>query len=184
MSDNELKQWQAGFRGVTQVPEALRANLDRQARRRWLLGVILFAVVVLESSVGIAVLATDSSPHARAMALFLISASVVLSVLFLRLQRRIGETVAFTPDELLALFDRRLLAVQWIARRAPWIASLVAVGVSLLIVTADAPTEVKIPGVAICAIQLVVAWLLPRLLGPRLARQATLIEQWRRDLSG
>jgi hypothetical protein len=184
MSDDEMKRWQAGFRGVTQVPTALRAHLDRQARRRWILGASLFAVMVLESSVGIALLATDSSLHARAMAVFLIGVSVLLGVLFLRLQRRIGETMAFTPDELLALFDRRLLAVQWIARRAPWFASLVAVGVSLLIVTADAPTEVKLPGVAMCAIQLVVAWLLPRLLGPRLARQSTLIEQWRRDLSG
>lgn len=184
MSDDELKRWQAGFHRVTQVPEALRAHLGQQARRRWFLGAALFAVVVLECSVGIALLATDSSLHARAMALFLIGVSVVLSVIFLRLQRRIGETVAFTPDELLTLLDRRLLAVQWIARRAPWIASLVALGVVVLVLTAEAPTEVKIPGVVFCAIQLIVAWLLPRLLAPRLARQATLIEQWRRELSG
>jgi hypothetical protein len=184
MSDDELKRWQAGFRGVTQVPQALRAHLDRQTRRRWLLGALAFAVMVLESSVGIALLTTDSSPHARAMALFLIGISVLLGMLFLRLQRRLGDTMAFTPDELLALLDRRLLAVQWMARRAPWLASLVALGVILLVVTADAPMEVKLPGIGVCAIQLAVTWMLPRLLGPRLARQAALIAQWRRDLSG
>lgn len=184
MSGDELKRWQAGFRGVTRVPEALRVDLDRQARRRWILGAALFAVVVGESAIGIALLVTDSSPHARAMALFLISVSVVLGTLFLRLQRMASATVALTPDELVALLDRRLLASRLASRWAPWLASLVALGVALLVVTADAPIETKISGTVACAIQLAAAWVLPRLLKPRLARRAAMIEQWRRELVG
>ncbi|MFL5350209.1 MAG: hypothetical protein ACJ8AT_35995 [Hyalangium sp.] len=184
MSDDELKRWQAGFRGVTQVPEALRVDLDRQARRHRLLGAGLFVVVAGESAVGIALLATDSSPHARAMALFLIGVSVVLGALFLRLRRMASARVALTPDEIVALLDRRLLASKLAARWAPWLASLGALGVALLVVTAEAPIETKISGVAACAVQVAAAWLLPRWLKPRLERRAEMIAQWRRDLVG
>lgn len=184
MSDDDLKRWQAGFHGVTRVPEALRVDLDRQARRHWLLGAGLFAVVAGESAVGIALLATDSSSHARAMAVFLIEMSVVLSALFLRLQRMLTARVALTPDEVVALLDRRLLASRLAARWAPWLASLGALSVALLVVTAEAPSETKISGVVACTVQLAVAWLLPRLLKPRLERRAAMIAEWRRDLVG
>jgi hypothetical protein len=183
MSDDELKRWQAGFRSVTQVPQALRAHLDRQARRRWRIGAALLAVIVGETSIGIAVLATDSSAHARAIGLFLIGVSVVLGASFLRLQRGDWATVALTPDEVVALLDRRLLASRQAARWAPRLASAVAVGVAVIVLTADVPVESKIPGVVFCAVQLLASWLLPRWLGPRLARQAEMIAQYRRDLA-
>jgi hypothetical protein len=184
MSDDEMKRWQADFHGATRVPEPLRLDLDRQARRRWRLGAALFAVVAGESAIGLALLATDPSPHARAIGLFLLGFSVVVGASFLRLQRLASASVALTPDEVVSLLDRRLLASKLAARWAPWLASLAALGAALLIMTADAPLEARLPGAAACAIPLAAAWLLPRWLKPRLERRAQMIQQWRRELAG
>lgn len=184
MSDEELRRWQERFRTVSDVPRGFRKDVERQARRRLVVGLFMTAVLVGETAIGAAVLATDESAHGRAMGGFLIGASVLLAVVFARVLGVGWTTAALTPDEVLTLMARRLEAGRRLGRLAPWITSVGMVAVALLVLTAEAPASTKIPGVVFSAAVGLFGWIMPRVMGPRLAARAAQLERWRAELAG
>lgn len=184
MSNDEMHGWQVKFRSATELPRGLRADVERQARRRLFLSIFFTAVVLGETAVGVAVLATDDSAHGRAMGGFLIGASLAIAIVLVRILGPSWTAAALTPDEVLSLMAKRLEAGRRLGRVAPWLSTAVAAGVSVLIVTAPAPAATRIFGVAFSVFVALGGWAMPRLIRRRMAARAALLERWRADLSG
>jgi hypothetical protein len=184
MSDEELKRWSGAFHEGTAIPKALRADVARQARRRWVVSVMLTVILLGETGDGIAVLATDDRWHGRAIGGFLIGLSAIFAAIFLRIFGTGWVDVGLTPEEVLAAMARRVEAGLKMARVGPWFATFGALGVAALIATADVPVEDRLPGLVLSAAIIASGWIAPRFGRRRLMKRAEMIRGWREGLGG
>jgi len=183
MSDEGMRGLQARFQAAARMPRGLSADVERQARRRLALTVMLGLLVLGETAVGVAVLATDDSAHGRVIGGFLIGVSLLLVLIFAPVLGRRVRHPELTPDALLARMAERLEAGKRLGRIAPWLASAVALGTAGIVLSADVPAGSKALGVAFSALVAVFGGVMPRVARARLAARTALLERWRAELA-
>jgi hypothetical protein len=161
---------------------ALQRDVSRRAKARAVVGAFTVLVVVGESSIGAWLVATDPSAHARWMAAFLIGFSLLMAVIFFRSQRGLWRSSAKSPEALLGLMERRIEAGRRLARLAPFTSALGCSAVAALVLSADAPNDTRIFGVALAAAVFVFTLVMRRFGLRKLEARRALLARWRSEL--